>query len=157
MRNGLGFLVQQACVFVGKTFQFHAWNFLTDEPLDRGDLLEVLGDHDGERVAHALRAARATDAMDVVLGMMGHVEVDDVADLLDVDPARGDIGGNHHFVATAAETAQRLLTLSLGAVGVEYRDGMALLMELARDAVGTVFGAAEDKHLVVVGAPEEFL
>ncbi len=29
-------------------------------------------------------------------------------------------------------------------------------MQLARDAVGAVFGAAENQHLIVVGAPQQF-
>ncbi len=149
--------LEQSRVFVVEAFQLHARNFLADEPLDRGDLLDVLGNHDGKCVPHALRAAGAADAVNVVLGMMRHVEVDDVADLLDVDSARGDVGGDHHFVAAAAETVQCLLALVLGAVGVKHRDGMAFLMELARDAVGAVLGAAEDEHLVVVGSPEKLL
>ena len=42
------------------------------------------------------RAARAADAVDVGLGHVGQVVVDDVRDAVDVDAARGDVGGHQH-------------------------------------------------------------
>ena len=120
-------------------------------------LLHILRGHNGKSVAHALRPAGAADAMDIVLGMLRHVVVDHVADLLDVDAARGDIGGHHDFVAAVAKSVERLLALALGAVGMQHRDGMALLVQPARDAVGAVLGAAENQHLIVIGAPQQLL
>ncbi len=53
-----------------------------------------------------LSAPGAADAVDVILRMMRHVEIDHVADLLDVDAARGNIGGDHHFVAAVAKSVR---------------------------------------------------
>ena len=44
-----------------------------------------------------LGAARAPDAMDVILRMLRHVVVDDVAHVRDVEPARGDVRGHERF------------------------------------------------------------
>ena len=49
-----------------------------------------------QRDGDAFRAGarRAADAVDVALRDVGQVEVDDVADAVDVDAARGDVGGD---------------------------------------------------------------
>src|SRR5216117_2342437 len=50
---------------------------------------------DPEDYVHRIgRTAR--DAVDVVLRILGQVPVDHVADRLDVEPARGDVGGHEH-------------------------------------------------------------
>src|SRR5262245_26821780 len=146
--------VKQAGVFVGEAFELYTRNFLPDETLDGGNLLEVLACHDGKCVAHAQCTAGAADAMNIVFGMVRHVEVNDMADLLDIDAARGDIGGDHHFVTAIAKAVERLLALALRAVGVKHSNGMVLLMQPARHTVGAVFGTAKNQHLIVVGAAE---
>ena len=83
-------VVEQAGVFVRETFELHARNFLADEALDGGNLLNIFAGHNRKRIAYALCAAGASDAMDIVLGVVRHVEVNDVADLLDVDATRRD-------------------------------------------------------------------
>ena len=87
--------------------------------------------------------------------MLRHVVVDHVAHDRDVQPARGDIGGDEHFVASVAKAAQGLLALALGAVRVQHGHGVVVSLEQMRDAVGAVFGAAEDKHRLVIHALEE--
>ena len=52
--------------------------------------------HERERLAGRLRSAGATDAVNVVIRRLGHVEVDDVAERVDVDAARRDVGGHEH-------------------------------------------------------------
>src|SRR3989338_3604930 len=79
--DGRGPVLEQARVLVWEAVQLDARNFLPDEVLDRRDLLGVLTGHDGEGVPHALGAARAADPVNVVLGMVRHVVVDDVARL----------------------------------------------------------------------------
>ena len=148
--------IEQAAISVIESFQFDPGNFLADEVLDRRNLLQVFGRHDRKRVTDVLGAPRATDAVDVVFRVMRHVEIDHVADLLDVDAARGDIGGDHDFVSAVAKSAKRAFALALRAARVQHRHRVALLMQLARDAVGPVFRAAENQHLIVVGAPQQF-
>ena len=101
-----------------------------------------------------MSVASPADPMNIVLWMVRHIEINHVADLLDVDAARGNVGGDHHFVAAVAKSAQGSFTLALGAIGMKCRYGVALLVQLARDSVSTVFGAAKNQHLIVVRAPE---
>src|ERR1051326_1934701 len=70
--------LEQSRVLVRKTVELDARDFLTDEVFDRGDLLHVLGDHDGEGVAGGESAPGSSDAVYVVFGMMRDVEVDDM-------------------------------------------------------------------------------
>ena len=54
-----------------------------------------LGQRDGDAVAAS--AAGAADAVHVGLGRRGHVVVDDVREVLDVEAAGGDVGGDQHI------------------------------------------------------------
>ena len=61
-------------------------------------------------------AARAADAVHVVLRILRHVVVDDVRHAGDVEAAGGEVGGDQHLVAAGLETLQRLLPFALVAV-----------------------------------------
>src|SRR3546814_19819014 len=71
--------------------------------LDIGDILGVFGGHERIGRAGGARAPGAADAVDVIVGMPGRVEIEDVADALDVEPARGDVGGDEDVDLTALE------------------------------------------------------
>src|SRR6185312_3596621 len=84
---------------------------VTGYRVDRDVLLEQLADvvqqtafvvaYQGQREAFHAGAAGTADAVHVILGHRGQVEVDDDRQLLDVDAARGDVGGDHHGDAAA--------------------------------------------------------
>src|SRR4029079_2682246 len=65
---------------------------LADQLLDGGDRLAVDGADDGDGGAGLAGARSACDAVDVVVGVMRHVEVEDVAHVGDVEAAGGDVG-----------------------------------------------------------------
>jgi hypothetical protein len=48
-------------------------------------------------------ARGAADAVDILLRNVGQVEIHDVADVGDVDPARGDVGRDQHLRLTGLE------------------------------------------------------
>ncbi len=99
-------------------------------------------------VAEGRGASGPADAMKVVFGIDRHVEIDHVRDSLDVDPACGDVGGDHDLVLAVSEAVHRALALALGAVGVHgHRDDAGPLQALV-DLVGAVLGAGEDQDAV---------
>src|SRR5829696_891028 len=92
---------------------------LTRQPLDGAHREFVHRGDERDGAAGLARAPRAADAVDVVLGRLGHVVVDDVRDRLHVDAARRDVGGDEHARRAVLEAAQRGLALGLRAVGVD--------------------------------------
>ena len=93
--------------------------------------------------------------MDVVLGILRHVEIDHVRHTRDVEAARGDIGRDEHFEFAGLETLQRIRALLLAAVGVHHRASVAGVHEPVGDVVGTRLRAREDQHALVVRLLEE--
>lgn len=87
--------------------------------------------------------------------MLRDIVVDDVADILDVEAASGNVGGDHDFVFAGFEAVEGFDAFVLGTIGVEDGDGVVGALEATSDFVGAVFGAAEDEDAVVVGAFEE--
>jgi len=148
-------LVEDGGINILEAFELGSIDLLADEALDVLNMRELLGGHDRECVAGGLRAAGAANTVHVVLGMLRHVVVDDVADARDVDAARGDVGRDHHFILAALEALERVDALLLGAIAVQRGHGVVLLLELAHDAVRAVFRARENEDAVVVRRLEE--
>src|SRR5882724_5186446 len=95
---------KQHCVNVRKVLQLQPRNFLSNEMLNRLQRGQLLAVHQGEGVADILRATSPTDAMDIILRVFGNIVINDVTDAGDIEPARGDIGRDHHFVFAALES-----------------------------------------------------
>jgi hypothetical protein len=118
------FRLKKGGVEIRKVFELQARDFSSDEVFDRLQCRNFFAVHKREGVADILRAARAADPVHVILGMLGHVVVDNVADTGDVKAARSDIGGNHDFVFAALESFEGLDPLALGAIRMQNCDGM---------------------------------
>jgi hypothetical protein len=88
-------------------------------------------------------AAGAAYAVDEVLGNLGQVEIDDLRDVLDVDAARGDVGGDQDAVAPLLESSEGGVPLGLRAVAVNHGGGEAVAIEIFADTIGGAFGAGE--------------
>ena len=72
--------------------------------------------HEADRIADRMRAAGAADAVDVILGLLREVVVDDVRDAVDVDAARGDVGRDQHRALARLEAFEREQPLALSPV-----------------------------------------
>src|SRR5262249_25560500 len=80
---------------------------LADELFYRGDGLVVGGGGDRYRCAAAAGPARAADAMNIIIGMMRHVEIEDVAHIGDVEAAGGHVGGDQQGHLVLAKLVER--------------------------------------------------
>ena len=100
-------------------------------------------------------AARAADAMHVLVDVGGQVEVDDELDVGDVETARRHRRGDQDGPAGAAEGAQRLLALRLALVAV-YADGrIVLVLQVALELVGAALRLHKDeRQRVRIGAQQ---
>src|SRR5690606_38447100 len=99
---------------------------------------------EGHRGALVARATRATRAVQVDLLVLGALVVDDVVDVVDVDPARGDVGRDEHVDLAVAERAQGLLACTLAEVAVQRGGREAAVDEVVGDLCRGALGARED-------------
>ncbi len=107
------------------------------------------GSDQGHGPAAAVRAARAADAVGVVLGRVRHVEIDHMRHAGAIDAAGRDVRGDHDAVTPGAEAFEGFLAAVLGQVALQGRGRHALLLQLAGQTLGAVLGAGEDEHAVV--------
>ena len=82
--------------------------------------------------------------MDVVLGLVGEVEVDDILKPLHVDAAACDIGRDHDLNLAVAERVEHLEALVLVHVAGEHLDGDTAHAERVVDVLGRRLAVAED-------------
>ena len=119
------------------------------------DHIPVFVGDQGEGVARALRASRAPDPMDIGVGGVGHVVIDDVRDAVDVETSGCDVGRDHDGEVARLEAMQGAFALSLGAVAVQAGDAEPGVRDLAGDLVGAVLCAREDQHRIAVDLFEQ--
>src|SRR3989440_11314800 len=81
-------------------------DFLADKPLDVAKVRAVFARDERHGLAAFPRAAGAADAVDVVFRDVRQVVVDDVRQRLDVEAARGDVGGDEHLQLAVLEALQ---------------------------------------------------
>src|SRR5690606_762848 len=118
------------------------------QPLDVAQIITLVLGAEADRHALAPGARGAADAVDVLLGHVGQLEVDHVADARDVDAARGDVGGDEDLGPAAPELVERPFALRLALVAVDRVGRDVRLGQLLHDAVGAVLGTGEDQHAV---------
>mmetsp|Transcript_21146 Transcript_21146/g.50368 ORF Transcript_21146/g.50368 Transcript_21146/m.50368 type:complete len:213 (+) Transcript_21146:145-783(+) len=91
-------------------------------------------------------AASATDAMDVVLDLLRHVEVDHVLYVGEVQTLGGDVSADEHILLLVLEHADRILALLLILACVDAHRLDALEHEVLVDVVDVSLALAEDEH-----------
>ncbi len=114
------------------------------------DLPTLIGRDERDPDAGGAGAAGATDAVNVGLRIVRRVEVDDMRDPGDVDPASRDIGRDQRVDLVVLELRERAFALALGLVAVHGHRGDALARELLDELVGAVLGAHEDQRQVAL-------
>ena len=93
--------------------------------------------------------------MNVILGLPGHVEIDDVTERGHINPARGDVGGDEHLIAAALESGERLGALRLRSIAVNALHLHPVLVELPRQTIGAMFGPREHQRVAHLAALEQ--
>src|SRR6516225_11199076 len=122
----------------------HPGDGLSDQLLDRRDASAVGGRDDGDGGAAASGAPGAADAMNVIVGVVRDVEVEDVADGGNVEPARGDVGGNQQRDFVPAELIERGRARRLVHVAVQRDRGKAVADERTMQRRDLALAVAED-------------
>ena len=99
--------------------------------------------------------AGAADAMHIVFGHIGQIQVHHMGQLLDVDAAGGQIGGHQHAHGAALEFGQGPGAGPLALIAMDGRSGNAFLDQPLGHAVGAVLGAGKHQHLLPVVAGDQ--
>ena len=144
--DGLGF-------FAG--FGHEAFNNLHGDVL-LGVALDVLHEaffvqtNQIHRRAIGAGATGAANAVHIVFADVGDVVIDHVGQIIDVDAARGNVGGHQRANVAALEAGERLGARRLALVAVQRHRIDAVLDQELRDIVRAEFGAREHQHLAPV-------
>src|SRR5690606_37433895 len=120
---------------------------LTKQRLDTGEQRLLLRADERYRTTGATGAARAPDAVHVIFGDVRKLVVHDVRQLLDVEPAGGDVGRDQHAHVTRLEVGERFRSRALALVAVYRRRRETVLIELLRQSIRSVLRAREHQHL----------
>src|SRR3954452_9170611 len=118
-------------------------------PEDRSDATDVgllVRQDERASAAGASGAAGPPHAVHVALVVLGRIEVDDVPEVVEIEAAGSDIGGNQGGGAAGAEPLQGALALRLAHVAVHGDDLDAAAVELLCEAVCAALRAHEDER-----------
>ena len=110
-----------------------------------------------EQVACALLAgaARAANAVGVVLVFLRHVVVDDGVHVRNINATGGHVGGHQHADLTGLEPRHNAVALCLGQVAVQAVHVKVQARQLVGQHAGVVLGVAEDHHPLVPLADDD--
>lgn len=104
-------------------------NRLSDQLFDRGNRLAVGRGDDRQGRAFSASAPGPADAMDIVVGMMRHVEIEYVADIGNVETAGGHVGGDQQRHLILAKLIERGGASRLIHVAVQRDCGKAMPLQ----------------------------
>ncbi len=93
--------------------------------------------------------------MHIVFGHHRQIEVDHHWQLVDIQAAGGNVGGDHHRGLAGLEIGQRPGPRALALVAVDHRAMQAMLFQEPGQLVATVLGAAENQGLAAAVAAEQ--
>jgi hypothetical protein len=101
--------------------------FFAGDLLDLGEGLEVFGGHQRRREAQLTSAARAANAMHVIVGLPRHIVVEDVAHVGDIETTSSHVAGSEECDLAVAELVQRCRAARLVHIAVQGASVEAVL------------------------------
>src|SRR5689334_11863242 len=122
----------------------------SDQSLDRGNVLAVLGRGEHEGAALPPGPAGAADPVHIIFGVVRHIEAEDVRQALDIEPARRDVAGDEEPDFVVLETLQRLGPLGLRHIAVQCGRVEPMPGQGALQDVDVAFAVAEDEGVLDV-------
>ena len=134
-----------------KVVESLASQWFAHDALQSPDHVAVIRCDERECIASAFGAAGASDAVDVCVGGVGHVEVDDMRNAFHIQAACGDVSGDHDLIRATPEAFESGLTLPLRTVAVQARYFISGVGNLPGELLSAMFRAREDQDGICVG------
>lgn len=125
----------------------HLLNLSVVETLKITEKVTIIIGDEVDRDTLATEAARATDAVDVLLEVAREIVVDHERNLVNIDTTSEQVGGDENTRRARAELSQDDLALLLRDITVSRRDGEVTLAELLSQPVNSLAGVAENNGL----------
>lgn len=120
-------------------------NDLLGQALDIAQVNPLVTRTKGYSLTRGSCAGGAADTMDIGLRHVRQIEIDNMADAINVDTARGNIGCDQQFRMSGAECFQRTFALGLRLVAMDGLSGKTGSAQIFHNAISAMFGAAEDE------------
>lgn len=99
----------------------------------------------------------AAAAMGVVVDLLGELVVDDKGEALDINSARGDVGGDEELSTFFFEGPHDLVAFDLGEVALQDPDRMAPLGKFFAEDISSIPSAGEDEAPLGTLTVEKFV
>ena len=118
----------------------------SDESLDllQEHRFRSVAKRDGD--AGSAGARGSADAVNVAFRFVRQIEVYDMRDIVDVEAAGGDVGGDQHARLAAAKALQGALPRALRFVAVDRLGANTSIRKMACNTIGDVLGAREHQN-----------
>ena len=142
------FIPRRSRRVVVEAFRPFPHNAATDETFERAQRPLIFGRNKADRITDGVRAAGASNAMDVILRVHREIVVHHVRDPIHIDTARGDVGGDEDTDGAGFEILQRAEPLVLRAIGMDGSRFNSTAFETARDLVGATLSPGKNENSV---------
>src|SRR5206468_3434781 len=135
-------------LIVIETFRLFPYDAAPNETLERTQRPLIFRCNETDRITDGVCAARASDAMDIILRVHRKIVIHHVRDPIHIDSARGDVGGDEDTDRAGFEILQRPEPLVLRAIGMDSARLNSAAFQTASDLVGAVLGPGENENRV---------
>ncbi len=119
---------------------------LRDELLDISEVLFLFSITEGDSDTTSTCPACASDAVDIGLGDIRELEIDDMRELIDIDPTCRDIGRDEDTDFFVLESCECCLAIILGFIAMDSFRWYTCEIEVFHDFIGSMFCPREDKY-----------
>ena len=137
-----------ARLIVIESFRLFPHDPAPDETLERTQRPLIFRRNKADRVPNGVRAACASDAMDIILRMHREIVVHHMRDPVHIDAAGGDVGRHQHPHRAGLEILQRAQPLILGTIGMDGAGFDSAALQPTRDPIGAVLRPGKNKNRI---------
>ena len=139
--------IKEQVRFIGANLEFHA-----NQPFNGLEMFNFFVVTEGHGNTRISGPSRTSDAVHIGVWKIWQVIIDDMRDLVDINAARGNVGGDEHLHLARLEALERERASILTFVAVDCPGLNANAVELLDNTVGAVLRSRKDErsiHVVV--------